>query len=101
MRRAAKLDANQAAVVALLRAHGCSVQSLASVGGGVPDLLVGFRGVNVVIEVKDGEKAASARALTREQVAWHRGWAGQAAVVLGPVQAWDVVRLVSSKVVPF
>ena len=41
MRRAAAVDANQAAIVAALRAAGCSVQSLASLGGGL-SALAGF-----------------------------------------------------------
>lgn len=43
MRRAARTDANQTAIVEALRKCGASVQSLAAVGKGVPDLLVGLR----------------------------------------------------------
>jgi hypothetical protein len=46
---AAKVDANQAAVVAALRKIGASVQPLHGVGAGVPDLLVGFQGRNWLI----------------------------------------------------
>ena len=42
MRQAAKVDDNQAAIVEALRSLGASVESLAAVGKGVPDLLVGF-----------------------------------------------------------
>ena len=41
MRRAGKIDANQPEIVAALRDAGCSVLSLAQLGGGVPDLLIG------------------------------------------------------------
>ena len=37
MRRAARTDANQAAIVDALRSVGCSVVSLSAVGKGVPD----------------------------------------------------------------
>lgn len=40
MRRAARVDANHAEIVAALRDRGCLVQSLAALGHGVPDLLV-------------------------------------------------------------
>lgn len=40
MRRAAKVDTTQREIVETLRAHGCQVRSLASVGQGMPDLLV-------------------------------------------------------------
>ena len=37
-----------------LRRVGCFVQSLASIGKGCPDLLVGKAGSWLVLEVKDG-----------------------------------------------
>ena len=79
--RAAKIDANQNEIVKALRQIGCGVQSLASVGKGVPDLLVGFRGVNFLIEVKDGSKPKSAQKLTPDQIEWHRNWQGKTFIV--------------------
>jgi hypothetical protein len=81
LRRAAKVDANQADIVAALRKIGASVQPLHSVGQGCPDLLVGWRGMNTILEIKDGRKPPSARKLTDDQVIWHEGWRGQVAVV--------------------
>jgi len=80
MRRAAKVDRNQSAIIKALRQMGATVQPLHAVGAGCPDLLVGFRGENVLIEVKDGDKSPSRRVLTEDQVVWHRGWCGQVAV---------------------
>ena len=79
--RAAKIDANQPEIVAALRKLGYGVQSLASVGKGVPDLLVCKGKVNVLLEVKDGSKPPSKRVLTPEQVKWHRQWTGRIYVV--------------------
>jgi len=75
-RRAARTDANHAVTVGALRACGCEVQSLAAVGGGVPDLLVYHRptGRILLVEVKDGSKPPSARRLTPDQVEWHSRW---------------------------
>ena len=81
MRRAAKVDVNQAQIVAELRQIGASVQPLHAVGAGVPDLLVGFRGRNWLFEVKDFSAPPSQRALTDAQVGWHRDWRGQVAVI--------------------
>ena len=81
MRRAAKVDANQAEIVQALRQIGATVQSLAAVGNGCPDLLVGFRGKNWLLEIKDGNKPPSAQALTPHQVEWHRVWQGRVVVV--------------------
>lgn len=87
MRRAAKTDANQAEIVAALRAAGASVQSLAAVGKGVPDLLVSIRGVNLLMEVKDGSRPPSERQLTKDQIKWHGSWNGPVCVVDGPEAA--------------
>lgn len=81
MRRAAKTDANQTEIVKALRQAGAVVQSLAAVGCGCPDLLVGFRGKNWLLEIKDGNKPPSAQALTPHQVEWHRVWQGHVVVV--------------------
>lgn len=87
MRRAAKVDANQPAIVAALRKMGATVQPLHSVGQGCPDLLCGYAGRNLLIEVKDGDKPPSARKLTADQVVWHRDWRGSVYVVESVGQA--------------
>lgn len=81
MRRASKADANQSEIVDALRRAGASVQPLHAVGSGCPDILVGFRGVNLMVEIKDGNKPPSARRLTPDQVVWHDAWRGQVIVV--------------------
>jgi hypothetical protein len=87
MRRAANVDRNQPEIVAALRAAGATVEHLHAVGGGCPDLLVGYRGANYLLEVKDGKKAASERKLNPDQVVWHAAWRGQKVVVEDPEQA--------------
>lgn len=87
MRRAAKIDSNQAAIVQALRAAGASVQSLASVGSGVPDLLVGISGKTALFECKDGSRPPSQRALTPDQQKWHREWRGGTLAVVDGVEA--------------
>ena len=73
-RRAARIDANQTRIVRALRDIGAVVHSLAGVGSGCPDLLVGFRGVTFLLEVKDGSKPLSERKLTPDQGRWHEEW---------------------------
>jgi len=87
MRRAARTDENQEQIVKALRAVGASVQSLAAVGHGVPDLLVGYEGKNILIEIKDGNKTPSKRKLTDDQVKWHESWNGGAVAVVDSVDA--------------
>lgn len=86
MRRAAKIDANQEAVVIALRAAGAQVQSLAAIGKGVPDLLCQYEGTFYLIEVKDGRKPPSQRKLTEDQVKWHEEWKS---AFLGVVESPD------------
>lgn len=81
MRKYGRTDANQSEIVGFLRAiPGVSVTSLAAVGGGVPDLLVGFRGNNYLFEIKDPEKSPSQRKLTKAQREFHAAWHGQVSV---------------------
>lgn len=76
VRRAARVDDNQGQIVDALRKAGATVQSLAGMGDGVPDLLVGFRCQTLLMEVKDGRKAPCEQRLTMFQANWHREWRG-------------------------
>ena len=99
MRRASKVDANQREVVAALRGAGASVQLLHAVGEGCPDLLVGYKNLNLLLEVKDGSKPPSAQKLTPQQEVWHRDWRGQRVVVNSPeaaLAAIDVIAIVGT-----
>jgi hypothetical protein len=72
MMRAAQKDSNQAEIVTALRSAGCSVEVLEPARrGGLPDLLVGFRGKNVLLEVKAPEGR-----LSLDQEVWHGCWRG-------------------------
>lgn len=91
MRRASKVDANQPQIVAALRDVGASVQPLHAVGKGCPDLLAGFRGVNYLLEVKDGSLPPSARKLTDAQAEWHPSWRGNVVVVNSVDEALEAI----------
>jgi hypothetical protein len=90
MRRAGKVDANHGAVVDALRRAGILVRSLASVGDGMPDLLCAFRGTLCLLEVKDGDKAPSARKLTAAELEFVATWPATY-VVHSPNEAVRVV----------
>lgn len=85
----ARVDKNQAVIVVGLRKFGASVQSLATVGKGVPDLLVGYNGKNWLLEVK-GENGT----LTAPQVVWHAEWKGTVYVVRN---IGDAISIISEK----
>lgn len=95
--RAAKTDGNQSLIVEALRAAGCSVQPLHTVGQGVPDLLVGVAGKNALVEVKDPAQPPSARRLTPDQKRWHAEWKGTAHVVETVEQALQIVALMCGR----
>lgn len=88
MTRAARVDRNQSAIVEALRACGCTVQSLATVGRGCPDLLVSYRGKTVLLEVKAGKTGR----LTADQVRWHGAWLGELRVVRTVDEAIEAIR---------
>ncbi len=81
MRRAGRIDANQNVIVADLRTlPGISVAITSGLGHGFPDLVVGFKARNLMIELKDPAKAKSARKLTPDEVTFHDKWNGQICV---------------------
>jgi len=86
-RHAAKVDANQPALIRAAERYArelgaeISIESLASCGDDVPDLLIGYRGRNLLVEVKNPAAGASRRALRPGQRRWHRAWKGQVAKV--------------------
>jgi hypothetical protein len=91
VRRAAKVDANHDQIVSALRAAGASVQSLAPIGKGCPDLLVATRKKSgetdmFLIEVK------SENAKPNEmQKKWHIEWKAPVYVVRTPDEALQVI----------
>lgn len=97
MRRAAKVDANQKAIVKALRDHGCSVLSLAAIGDGCPDLLVArpyYPHYLTLLEVKNPEQMPSKQRLTMDQVEFHREWKSPIHIVTSVDEALDAVGIV-------
>lgn len=88
---AARVDAIQKDVVDALRAIGASVQHLHTVGDGCTDILVGYRGVNYLIEIKDGNKPPSERRLTPDQRCWHARWQGEAVIAISADEAVNYI----------
>jgi hypothetical protein len=82
-RRDAKVDANQEAIVEALRAIGVSVQSLAKVGEGCPDLLCGVNKVNFLLEVKDPDSSRGIKLLPKQKD-WHANWRGRVHLAITP-----------------
>ncbi len=81
MRARPRTDRNQSQIVKELRQMGYSVLSLASIGKGCPDILVGKAFMNYVFEIKDPERSPSERRLTDDEETFHTLWRGQIAVI--------------------
>lgn len=98
MRRAAHRDKSEPAIIKALRAVGATVEQLH-----VVDLLVGFRGLNFVLEVKSPAELVTGKDLRKDgtnqirrqaagklsegQQAWFATWRGQKAKVETPEEA--------------
>lgn len=79
---AGRVDSSQGRIVAALRKMGASVVITSQVGQGLPDLLVGYLGVTVMLEVKAGDRPPSARKLTDAEAFFLAHWQGGPAVVV-------------------
>ena len=92
MRYANRIDANQNAIVDALRQCGATVRII-SQGGGIPDLLVGYNGYTILMEVKDGAKVPSARKLTDDEQKFFDDWrGGMLAIVNSVSEALDLLK---------
>lgn len=92
MRRAARVDENQGLIVKALRACGSTVRIITQ-GDGIPDLLVGYRGHTILMEVKDGNKPPSARQLTTAEQIFFDQWTGGKLFIVNSVEeALDVLK---------
>jgi hypothetical protein len=88
-----RVDANQAEIVAALRKVGASVVSLARIGEGCPDLLVGYRGRTLLIEVKDGTAIPSKRLLTEDELKFQSSWTGATIRNVGSIE--EAIKAIS------
>ena len=94
MRRAAKIDANQNPIVrGLISIFGPDcVFDASRVGQGFPDIVVGIRGVTLLMEIKtDGGT------LTPSQIRFHRRWQGHRSVVRTLEEALQVIEKATCK----
>jgi len=77
-----RTDRNHSEIInAIRKIPNISVFSTHEVGKGFPDIVVGYKGINYLIEIKDGNKPPSARKLTPDEVKFHSNWRGQIKIV--------------------
>lgn len=97
VRRAARVDANQRLLVELWIRLGATVQILSTVGGGCPDVLVGYNGLNALVEIKDGSKVPSKQKLNLLQIEFHQAWRGHVCVVRDEHEAAQLIYKMRDK----
>ena len=72
MRRASRRDENELAIVEALRAIGATVCMI-----GLPvDLLVGYKGETILIEIKNKNNSYGKRGLNQNQIDFLNDWRG-------------------------
>ena len=79
----ARIDSNHKEIVAALRKAGATVVSLAAMKHGCPDLLVGYAGETVLMEIKRDAKAK----FTSDQLEFLGRWKGGAISRVDSVEA--------------
>ena len=83
---AKRVDQNQPEIVKEFRRMGATVQIISNIGKGCPDIIVGYKGVNYLIEIKKDEKAK----LTPHEEVFFLTWRGQVCKVFCKE---DVIKL--------
>lgn len=95
--RKSSVDKNQGDIVDALKKVGATVEFLTAVGSGCPDLLVGWRRRNFLLEVKNpatrygqGKDDNATRTL-EAQKEWHQSWRGHVVVVRTIDEAFEAI----------
>lgn len=80
-----KIDKNQKAIVEALEAAGASVLVTSRMGSGFPDLVVGLRGKNILIEVKNPENSYGRKGFNKNQQNFADFWRGSPPIIVRTV----------------
>ena len=73
--RASRVDSNQKEIVEALRKAGATVLHTHQLKNCF-DILVGYKGINYIVEIKDGKKPPSKRSLTPGEEKFRDEWMG-------------------------
>lgn len=89
-----RTDANHKQLINQIRqVPFISVFSTHELGKGFPDIVVGYRGINYLFEIKDENKTASQKKLTDAEVKFHRGWMGQVHIVENIKDVYKIINI--------
>jgi len=77
-----RTDANHKSLINSIRQiPSISVFSTHTLGKGFPDIVVGYKGINYLFEIKDSAKTPSQKKLTPDEVKFHCSWFGQVNII--------------------
>lgn len=92
-----KVDNNSKEILDAAKKLGCTILRLEKIGKGCSDDLLGYKGFNILIEIKDGKKCPSQRKLNPIQVKFHSEWKGQKPYIIYSVDDLiDLLRIFDS-----
>jgi hypothetical protein len=92
MRRRANRDKIHNGIVLVLQSLGATVQDLADVGSGCPDVLVGYGGRNYLFEFKTPGGYTKAGTKSRQDE-WHGSWQGNVHIVTSLEEAMMILGI--------
>lgn len=96
MIRAARKDKNHKEIADHLIAHGATVGDLSQVKR-LCDMVVGFRGINELVEIKDGSKPPSAQKLTEGEQGFHDRYTGTISIITTTEEADILLATMAAK----
>jgi hypothetical protein len=79
--RKARIDSNQPEIVKAFRDLGWIVAHTHTVGQGFPDVVISKAGYTGLVEIKDGNKVASKKKLTKAEKEFHDSWQGNIHII--------------------
>jgi hypothetical protein len=92
MRLKARKDENHNDIAELFIAAGASVHDTSRLGGGFPDMVISIYGINILIEVKDGNKSPSQQKLTPDEHKFLDKWKGWVEIVRNDQDALRIIK---------
>lgn len=96
MRKYGRQDSNHGDIRSAFESLGCSVCDLSALGNGRPDLLIGFGGLCICVEVKDGAKPPSERRLTPDEEKFRMNWKGGYRLVTNLEDVAETVKVLEN-----
>lgn len=88
-RHARRKDSNQRAIEKACLKIGATILDISDKGQGAPDLLVGFRGVNYLFEIKANIK----KKLTPDEITFARTWQGKVTTIYTVIDAISILTI--------